>query len=96
MASFLQSEKPSHPMKTTSPVFSPAARAPAGGVYKGSPCPFCLPRECAAENDLPDPGGGVGVFRPQPGQVARWAKWQAEQPPVRFAGLRCQFSLSIR
>ena len=54
MSSFLFSEKPKQAaFKATSPYFSPSARTPAGGIYKGHAYPFCLPVECAAENLYP-------------------------------------------
>lgn len=53
MGEFLESEKLHQAgFKASSPYFSIAARA--NGVYKGKSRPFCLPREYAEENLLPE------------------------------------------
>jgi hypothetical protein len=53
MGKFLADEKPKQAaFKAQSPTFSPAARA--DGVYKRHSRPFCLPRDCADENLLPE------------------------------------------
>ena len=96
MGKFLANEKPKQAQfKASSSYFSGAAKAE--GMYKNHPYSFCLPREVSQENIFSEIRQPImDYFARNSNKVARWAKWKTEQPPMQFAGLWCQFPISIR